>query len=187
MLDATADGEICYDDLPARLRTGFVRPPLTEREMQACEAKLGFPLPPLLRDLYVQIADGGFGPAGGIYGLKDEPNDWWGGLVTWYRQLKKHHRLVSLTDLKQRASPDHMINLPGYVWPEQLLQFCTWGCGNFAAIDRGTGHILYLTPGPGGNRLFEYTHASLSDWLEDWLAETLDMDTRRYDGRHRHG
>ena len=29
-LYATADGEICYDDLPARLRSGFVRPPLTE-------------------------------------------------------------------------------------------------------------------------------------------------------------
>ena len=186
-LCVTADGEVFYDDLPERFRTGFVRPPLTEPQMQVCEAQLGFSLPPLLRGLYMHVADGGFGPAWGIDGLRDEPDDQWGGLVTWYRWLKQHHRLVSLTDLKKGATPDHMINLPGYVWPERVLRLCTWGCGDLASIDGRTGHILYLTPGLECNWLLDYTHASLGDWLEDWLAGTLTMHTKRYDGRHRHG
>lgn len=186
-LCATADGEVFYDDLPERMRTGFVRPPLTEQQMQACEAQLGFSLPPLLRGLYMRVADGGFGPAGGIDGLRDEPDDEWGGLVTGYSWLKKHHRLVSLTDLKKRATPDQMINLPGYLWPERLLRLCNWGCGNFSYIDARTEQIVYFTPGLECNWLFDYTHASLRDWLEDWLAGTLTMETRRYDGRHGHG
>jgi hypothetical protein len=186
-LCVTADGEAFYDDLPERFRAGFIRPPLTEPQMQACEAQLGFSLPPLLRDLYMQVADGGFGPAWGINGLRDEPDDQWGGLVTEYRKLKQHHRLVSLTDLKKRAIPDHMINLPGYVWPERLLRLCNWGCGNYSSIDGRTGQILYLTPGQECNWLLDYTHASLGDWLEDWLAGTLAMETRRSNGKHRHG
>nr|MBA2679119.1 hypothetical protein [Ktedonobacteraceae bacterium] len=40
-------------------------PPATEQQILETEQHLGFPLPPLLRLLYIQIANGGFGPGHG--------------------------------------------------------------------------------------------------------------------------
>lgn len=50
-------------------RFGFVFPPASEALLQETEARLGFPLPPLLRVLYANVANGGFGPGMGIYGV----------------------------------------------------------------------------------------------------------------------
>src|SRR5258708_27179168 len=44
------------------LRFGFEYPPATEEQLLATEEALGFPLPPALRALYLQVANGGFGP-----------------------------------------------------------------------------------------------------------------------------
>src|SRR5206468_981225 len=56
--EPTAD----YDQVPP-IRP---RPPVTPEALAAAEAKLGFPLPPLLRALYTQIGDGGYGPGRGL-------------------------------------------------------------------------------------------------------------------------
>jgi hypothetical protein len=45
--------------------TGFVADPVEPidvSELKLAEAKLGFPLPPLLKRLYADIGNGGFGP-----------------------------------------------------------------------------------------------------------------------------
>lgn len=47
----------------------FAFPPATEQQIKETELLLGFPLPPLLRQLYTQIANGGFGPGYGIVGV----------------------------------------------------------------------------------------------------------------------
>src|SRR5437764_4002398 len=49
-------------------RFSFVLPPASEEQLLMTETTLGFPLPPLLRLLYAQIANGGFGPGGGLRG-----------------------------------------------------------------------------------------------------------------------
>src|SRR5438067_9804857 len=43
-------------------------PPATEQQLLATEAALGFQLPSILRNLYAQVANGGFGPGFGIVG-----------------------------------------------------------------------------------------------------------------------
>ena len=43
-------------------------PPATKEQLQQTEDLLGFSLPPLLLSLYMQIANGGFGPGYGIIG-----------------------------------------------------------------------------------------------------------------------
>lgn len=56
------------DDLPRRLRAwataarGRPRRPATEEQVAQAESRLGFPLHPLLKRLYLEVADGGFGP-----------------------------------------------------------------------------------------------------------------------------
>ncbi|KAB2361782.1 SMI1/KNR4 family protein [Actinomadura montaniterrae] len=44
-------------------------PPLTIAEVERAEKKLGYRLPQLLRRIYTEIGDGGFGPEGGLASL----------------------------------------------------------------------------------------------------------------------
>ncbi|MFB7114274.1 SMI1/KNR4 family protein [Streptomyces sp. NPDC056291] len=44
-------------------------PPLTTTEVDLAERSLGYPLPELLRRIYTEIGDGGFGPEGGLASL----------------------------------------------------------------------------------------------------------------------
>jgi hypothetical protein len=46
----------------------FAFSPATEQQLAKTEQQLGFLLPPLLRQLYLQIANGGFGPGYGLIG-----------------------------------------------------------------------------------------------------------------------
>ena len=48
--------------------TGFVFPSATTDQITQTEASVGFALPPLLSQLYTRLANGGFGPGGGIRG-----------------------------------------------------------------------------------------------------------------------
>ncbi len=56
------------DALSARIPTNDAstepRPPVSEAAMLAAEARLGFALPPLLRRIYREVADGGDGHPG---------------------------------------------------------------------------------------------------------------------------
>jgi len=53
-------------------RAGTLPPPATPEAVAAAEEVIGFPLPPLLRRLYVEVANGGFGPnEGTIWSLVD--------------------------------------------------------------------------------------------------------------------
>jgi len=51
-------------------------PTATEQPIRETEQQLGFPLPPLLRLLYTQIANGGFGPGTGLLGLLVAMVEW---------------------------------------------------------------------------------------------------------------
>jgi hypothetical protein len=50
-------------------QAGTLPPPATPEAVAAAEESIGFPLPPLLRRLYVEVANGGFGPNEGILGV----------------------------------------------------------------------------------------------------------------------
>jgi hypothetical protein len=47
--------------------SSVLRPPVTKEQVEAVEQKLGFSLPPLLKRIYTEVANGGIGPA--PYGL----------------------------------------------------------------------------------------------------------------------
>ena len=52
------------------LQTDFEYAPATEEELAAAEKQLGYPLPSLLRALYANVANGGFGPGYGLEGIR---------------------------------------------------------------------------------------------------------------------
>lgn len=49
--------------------SGFAFPPATEEALLQVEERLGFAHPSVLRDLYLHIANGGFGPGYGLIGI----------------------------------------------------------------------------------------------------------------------
>lgn len=81
-------------------------PPATEDQIRETEQQLGFPLPSLLRLLYTEIANGGFGPGFGIAGTPggfcitnprfDDPDH---DIVQSYLQeVSEAQRLIHLED-----------------------------------------------------------------------------------------
>ncbi len=165
----------------------FAFPAATEQQIKQTERQLGFSLPPLLRLLYTQIANGGFGPGYGITGaiggypfldisLK-------GDIAQAYHQAVKEaaeYRQSCTNDMSRDAikkvgkapflvGPDNKLiweddDVPS-LWPEHLLPLCQWGCNISTYIHTDTGQIFQ---GMGDPYLF--VASSLEEWLERWLT-----------------
>jgi hypothetical protein len=56
-----------YADAPREL----LFPPVTMAEVESVERKIGRRLPDLLRRIFIEVADGGFGPGGGLVSLRE--------------------------------------------------------------------------------------------------------------------
>lgn len=119
----------------------------------AAEAELGFALPDELTQLYRDVADGGFGPGGGLAALAD--------VVDRYRALT--------TEPPGEG---------GQTWPDDLVPIVPADPGA-VCYDLATGKIIFwdeesLADGPGDRvwqGSFKPEADSLAVWLEDWLAK----------------
>jgi hypothetical protein len=81
------------------------------------ENGLGFPIPTLLKECYLKLGNGGFGPGYGLIGVAGGCESDFGDLVGTYQVLKQ-----------DQESEDR-------VWPSGLLPFCEWGCNIFSCVD----------------------------------------------------
>jgi hypothetical protein len=158
-------------------------PPATEGQLRATEEALGFPLPPLLRALYAQVANGGVGPRYGIMGAIGGFEDVGGTIVDAYLSKKERYRFVELTTCEQQAEPylgpgylhrnklvsNLYFDLPSDVWPDRLLQFYDQGCGDYSCIDVNTNRIFLVA----SDERVLYEANSLEEWLERWLQDDM--------------
>ncbi|MFJ6086527.1 hypothetical protein ACIQI8_34590 [Streptomyces sp. NPDC092369] len=104
--------------ITARART--LPPPATPDAVTAAEETIGLPLPPLLRHLYVEVAElyqGGQDPSGHIPAGLVPPYDW--GCTNW-----------SLDDFRDPAGP-MWCNPQGEHWP-QGVNLAEWLTGTLA-------------------------------------------------------
>jgi len=115
-----------HEDLIQRLQERIRRTPSTDLEcvpaiqprvaltpdkVERAELELGFMLPSLLRSLYLQVANGGYGPGWGILPIAE--------IVEW--------------DHVCRANWEDVF--PPRNWPDKLIRFCEWGCNFWSGID----------------------------------------------------
>lgn len=124
-------------------------PPATADDIAAAQARLGFGLPDDLKQLYTEIANGGFGPGDGLASLNE--------VARRYRELT--------------ASPP---GEQGQKWPERLLPFILTVPGA-DCYDLETGQIVLwdeelLADGAQWEQSFRKDAESLTAWLEAWLA-----------------
>lgn len=95
-------------------------PPATAAAVAAAEARIGFPLPPLLRRLYLEVANGGFGPGFGILGVSDDGHT--------------DDEGRSIADLHAHLSAPNPGD-PAWAWPAGHLAICDWGCATWSVLD----------------------------------------------------
>jgi hypothetical protein len=180
-------------------RAGFEFPPATEDQLRMTEDVMGFSLPPLLRILYLRIANGGFGPDTGLIGAL-------GGFCYWVRQDPRYHDLMKavlisqygeafcqesypylfnsipfdLEEHEKEYGDPRLIRLSQREWPTYFLQLCQWQSEDAIYLHARSGRLYLVTVGFGetlkGEKALTWLHrqdGSLEDWLEHWLDGTL--------------
>jgi hypothetical protein len=145
--------------------TPSLPPALDDEAIAAAEAGLGSGLPGDLRRLYTEVADGGFGPGGGLLRLAMA--------VEEYRSL--------------RADPP---GPRGQTWPEGLLPVVVYDPG-YDGVDTATGAVISWDPeeltersgDEAWRRTFEEVAPSVEAWMEAWVeSKTLEERTNEQVG-----
>jgi len=131
--------------------------------LATAEAELGVRFPALLRRLYTEVANGGFGPASGLVGLR-------GGATT-----SSGSSVEDLYAEMLEAKEQH----DAWEWPRSLVPVCDLS-GVYACVDCATegGRVVEFDfeeldedgRGDGGwSRAFREVAPSLEAWLVAWL------------------
>ncbi|HEY3870650.1 MAG TPA: SMI1/KNR4 family protein [Actinocrinis sp.] len=169
-LERTVADQAYEDDLIRRVaakavvdeprRGNPLRPPVLSADCDRVEQLLGFCLHPLLRRLYTEVGNGGWGPGYGLLPLFGSP-----GRAVVSEGITRPQRVVELAPDECRA------------WPLDVVAISNWGCAMSAAVDcRTVGGTVLLhepnadPPDPADTRFVDAE--SLADWLETWLAGT---------------
>lgn len=97
-----------------------VAPPATLAEVDAAEVALGFAIPPLLRRLYTEVGNGGFGPNYGLEGVPTTP------------PVPDAANIVTLYEAYNwEPPPEH----PAHVWPPGWVPLIGGGCNTIECAD----------------------------------------------------
>jgi hypothetical protein len=130
-------------------------PPADEAAIAAAETALGVALPPQLRRIYSEVADGGFGPGLGLLELSR--------VVGRYAELRAGDEL-----------PDKR------TWPEGLLPVVDRD-GELECVEASSGRVIDWDPEGLSRRsseaVFGRSFRELAPSVEDWLAAWLARPT----------
>ena len=144
--------------------------PASPEVVAAAEDSLGFPLPSLLKALYLEVANGGFGPGYGVLGVAGGHRTDEGDAIDEFYAV-----------LASRDPED-----PVWDWPAGLLPFCHWGCAIYSCVDCNgdAGRVVWFDPNgrEPGTEMAQYFIAhreSLASWFASWL-EGVDLWAETY-------
>lgn len=126
----------------------------TAASVQLAEAVMGATFPSLLKQIYLEVANGGFGPGAGLLGVA-------GGYP----------------DSDGRTAEAKYEWFLGQGWRRQLLPAFDWGDGSWSGIDLSTPSGQIITAEAKG---FTQTRFDLSSWFSEWLAGT-DLHSEIYE------
>lgn len=168
-------------------------PPTTTAVVEAAENKMRFRLPPLLRELYTQVANGGFGPGYGIFGLEGgytdpliielthDPdtidNTQGGTLVDWYFDYRgTDDRIPELnfefdSESKLTRNIDPVLKPGAWNWFDKLVPIVDNGCWQLFCIDcsKPAYPILFFE---GQQNKMWLESSTFDEWMENWLRSS---------------
>lgn len=194
--DGVIYADTVVDDLGDEAATPYLRfPPATEEQLRATEERLGFPLPPDLRRLYAEVANGGL-----ELGLVQVFHGAIGGCGEYAMARNDGRTIEELTsDSGWRLHPrieEALMRHPGrYIVVDSLPEGFIWigeDSDISLEIDGMTGHVYYTegwgylpdapperVPGPFDLLSIEAVVPSLSVWFERWLDGRRDPPGER--------
>ncbi len=157
-------------------QAGFVFPTATEEQLKETERALCLTLPPLLRALYKNIANGSFGPGAGIRGVVGGYGE---GTFTSGNDetiLKHHYDRERLVDVRNYAEQwrrsstgEQVLNIPSDAWPRQLVPICDLGCQQEVCVDQA-GQTYLWYPSEEDDSLFTLSKETTFDqWIRTWI------------------
>ncbi len=158
-------------DDPAR--SGFLFPPATDEQVRATEQRLGFALPVLLRQLYQQVANGGFGPGSGLRGVE---GGYQGASLHQPSAASLAHRkgfsYATYQEQAARSAAQGLragMRVPAGQWLEHLLPLCDLGCCEAIGVD-DQGRLFLLAPTESNAfSSLEQLPWTLEQWLWRWV------------------
>lgn len=126
--------------------------PASEAHVAAAERVIGYPIPPLLRRLYLEVADGGFGPGDRRFGVLGV------------------HAPGADEELITSAYDQGLWDLDDVHVPYGLVRFYDWGCAMWSLVDfREPSGPMW---GADNGRLFR-EDLDLAAWLTSAVKGTL--------------
>lgn len=155
------DAHAAAEDLERRMTTrapSVLPGPASADTIDAFERRTGVPLPPALRRVYAEVADGGFGPGEGLLPLALVADE--------YEELREPGMLP-----RDRE------------WPRTLLPMVSmdpgWDC-----VDAATGRVIAFDPEDLDERVsdrrwaaaFRELHPSVEAWLTDWVGSKTQAE-----------
>ena len=136
-----------------------LRSPVSNGELAEAEHRLGFRLPALLRELYSEVGDGGFGPSYGFLPLlKSSPE-----VKLANGCLPRVESAVELYEIFKKGDPED----PSWSWPDGLLPVLDWGCAIRSCVDSLSPSLQVIRDEPDVRRVTE--SPGLEQWLKDWI------------------
>lgn len=173
----------------------FAYPPASEELMQRTEKALGFVLPPLLRALYTQVANGGFGPVLGIRGILDgygRPGDSLYSdsddtIVARY-PLGNNIRKVKLSEFDGQWSQYKSMYAPTDTWLDKLLPICDMGCVSEVCV--ASNEQMFLVGAAESDEFYYLAQMSITfeEWLWGWIKDDIEiMCHGKYEKQERAG
>lgn len=134
--------------------------PVSEREIHRAEEKIGFKLPLLLRRVYTEVGNGGFGPSNGLlplFSLEPDARENEEGMINSYLSfLKITKEMDEVSDWDEERLR----------WPKKLLPFCYWGCAMKSCVDCSDPQFPVKLFNP---LRFSLESPTLESWFERWL------------------
>jgi hypothetical protein len=121
-------------------------PPASGNEVAHVEAQLGFALPSLVRRLYLEVADGGFGPGYGLFPAGSHAS--------------RDGQAETIVEAHAKLSADPR-------WSPRLVPLCDWGCAIWSCLDCRSDDGAIVTV--AGENDFVNTGHTLRTWLGAWL------------------
>jgi len=131
---------------PSKLRPG------DPVEITNDEMRLGFTLPPLMKRVYTEVGNGGFGPGYGLIGMTNGTPDDTGKTAP---EIYGQFRCADRDD-------------PNWKWPYGLLPICHWGCAILSCVD--------CTDPKFKMRIFDPNVHEGDDWTDSFFAESDGFD-----------
>ena len=166
--------------LSTALHTGFAYPPATPAQIAHAEQLLGFALPPVLKTLYQEVANGGFGPGGGLRGLEgghSDPSAQGGTLLDYYPTTPQPDQLFDLPP--DQPDQQKWFVLPEGCWPRQVLCLADMGCVQAACVETESSQMYLLVVTAEDRLALVRLPWSLEEWLWRWVRgeETLALSS----------